>query len=191
MNYLAHLYLAENSPESLLGNFLGDFVKGQAINLYSDAIKKGIQLHRKVDAYTDSHPIFLESKRLISNINKRYAGIIVDVFYDHFLAINWSKYSSITLNEYAANIYRILQENEEILPDSLKKVMPNIIADNRLVSYADIQGISDVLERISARLKRANSLGKAIEDLLANYKRFESDFARFFPDLINYVNTLR
>src|SRR6476469_1163611 len=112
MNYLAHLYLADNSPESILGNLLGDFVKCQAaFNIYPIAIKKGIQLHRQVDAYTDSHAVVRESKKLISNINKRYAGIIIDVFYDHFLAKNWLTYSSIPLNEFAANVYAILQDN--------------------------------------------------------------------------------
>lgn len=191
MNYLAHLYLAEDSPESLVGNFLGDFVKGQAINLYSDAIQKGIKLHRKVDSYTDSHPIFLKSKRLISNLNKRYAGIIIDVFYDHFLAKNWSHYSGVPLNEYAAKVYRVLQENQGILPDSLRTILPYLIADNRLVSYAEIPGISFTLKRISLRLKRENSLDRAIEDLIANYEGFESDFTNFFPEIIHYVSKLR
>ncbi len=191
MNYLAHLYLAEDSPESILGNLLGDFLKGQSIDAYGDAIKKGIQLHKKVDIYTDSHPVFRASKSLISPVNRRYAGIIVDVFYDHFLAKNWLDYSLVTSKHFAARVYTILQENEAMLPDSIKKVLPNLINKDLLTSYAEIQGINLALQRISLRLKRENKLGSASEELTANYERFERDFQRFFPDLIDYVKTLR
>ena len=191
MNYLAHLYLAEDSPESLIGNLLGDFVKGRSIDTYGDEIKKGIQLHQKVDIYTDSHPIVRESKRLISPVNRRYSGIIVDVFYDHFLAINWLDYSSISLKEFTAKAYSILEQNEAILPDSIKRVLPNIINRNVLMSYVEIQGINYALQRISLRLKRENNLGSASEELIANYERFKLDFSRFFPELIDYVKTLR
>lgn len=191
MNYLAHLYLAEDTPESILGNLLGDFVKGQGAKAYCDEIKRGIQLHQKVDIYTDSHPIFRESKRLINSVNRRYAGIIVDVFYDHFLAKNWLDYSSITLKDFTLNIYKILQDNEVILPESLKGVLPNIIGRTLLMSYAEIEGIKFSLQRISVRLKRENSLGCASEDLTDKYEQFEADFKRFFPDLIGYVKRLR
>lgn len=191
MNYLAHLYLAEDIPESILGNLLGDFVKGQGAKAYCDEIKRGIQLHQKVDIYTDSHPVFRESKRLISSVNRRYAGIIVDVFYDHFLAKNWLNYSSITLQNFTLKVYKILQNNEAILPESLKKSLENIISRNLLMSYAEIKGINFALQRISVRLKRKNSLGCASEELTENYELFEADFKRFFPDLIDYVKRLR
>lgn len=191
MNYLAHLYLAEDSPKSLLGNLLGDFIKGRSIDAYCDEIKKGIQLHQRVDRYTDLHPVFHESKRLISPVNRRYAGIIIDIFYDHFLAKNWLSYSSIPLEEFTRNVYKILHTYEAILPDSLKRVLPNITRRNLLMSYAELQGMKVVLERISVRLKRENHLVSALDDLTANYERFESDFSLFFPDLIDYVQALR
>ncbi len=189
MNYLAHLYLAEDSPESLLGNLLGDFVKGQSIDAYCNEIKKGIQLHQRVDIYTDSHPVFRESKRLISPVNRRYAGILIDVFYDHFLAKNWLDYSSVSLKDFSSKVYEILKSNEAILPESLKRVLPNIIAKDLLMSYAEIQGIEAALQRLTLRLKRTNNLGSAWEELLTNYERFELDFYRFFPELVNYVKT--
>jgi acyl carrier protein phosphodiesterase len=189
MNYLAHLYLAEDSPESLLGKLLGDFVKGQSIDAYCNEIKKGIQLHQRVDIYTDSHPVFRESKRLISPVNRRYAGILIDVFYDHFLAKNWLDYSSVSLKDFSSKVYEILKSNEAILPESLKRVLPNIIAKDLLMSYAEIQGIEAALQRLTLRLKRTNNLGSAWEELLTNYERFELDFYRFFPELVNYVKT--
>ena len=191
MNYLAHLYLADDSPESLLGNLIGDFLKGTTVDRYSESIRKGIQLHKKVDRYTDLHDIVRKSKQLISPVNKRYAGIIVDVFYDHFLAKNWSNYSSIPLRSFTSNVYQVLQDNHEILPEYLKRVVPTLIAENRLMSYVNISGMSAALKRISERLKRENSLENAVEDLKANYERFEGDFGKFFPDLIDYVHTLR
>jgi acyl carrier protein phosphodiesterase len=191
MNYLAHLYLAEDSPQSLLGNLLGDFVKGQNTDAYCDEIKKGIQIHKKVDIYTDSHPVVRESKRLISPVNRRYAGIIVDVFYDHFLAKNWVTYSSVPLQEFTFKVYDILQSNQAILPESLKRVLPNIITRNLLMSYAEIPGINFALQRLSVRLKRENDLGRASEDLTDNYERFKLNFGRFFPELMDYVKTLR
>jgi acyl carrier protein phosphodiesterase len=191
MNYLAHLYLAEDSPESLLGNLLGDFLKGWNTDLYCNEIKKGIQLHKNVDRYTDSHPVVRESKRLISSVNRRYAGIIVDVFYDHFLAKNWLDYSSVTLRDFTLRVYEVLQTNEAILPNSIRRILPNIISKNLLMSYSEIQGINAALQRLSGRLKRENNLETAAEDLMVNYERFELDFHRFFPDLIDYVKTLR
>lgn len=191
MNYLAHLYLAEDSPKSILGNLLGDFLKGRGTDGYCEEIKKGIQLHKAVDIYTDSHAVVRESKRLISPVNRRYAGIIIDVFYDHFLAKNWLDYSSVSLPEFTSKVYGILQSYQAILPDSLKKALPNIITRNLLMSYTEISGVSFALQRLSVRLKRKNYLGMASEDLTANYEQLKFNFDCFFPELIDYVETLR
>lgn len=191
MNYLAHLYLADDSPESIVGNLLGDFLKGHGTEGYCDEIKKGIRLHKNVDTYTDSHPIVRESKRLISPVNRRYAGILIDVFYDHFLAKNWLTYSSVSLHGFTVKVYDILQSYQAILPDSLKRGLPHIIKRNLLMSYAEISGISFALQRISLRLKRENNLGRAVEELTTNYECFELNFDLFFPELIDYVKTLR
>ncbi|MEW6494740.1 MAG: ACP phosphodiesterase [Cyanobacteriota bacterium] len=185
MNYLAHLYLAEDSPESIIGNLLGDFIKGQRLSDYSEAIKRGIKFHQQVDIYTDSHPVFRQSKRLISSINGRYAGILIDVFYDHFLAKHWLIFSSVSLKEFSLKVYKILQVNEGILPDPLKRFLPTMIQRNLLMSYANIQGIDTALKKISLRVKRENNLGNAIEELINNYERLELDFYRFFPQLID------
>jgi len=190
MNYLAHLYLAEDSPQSLLGNLLGDFLKGRTIDDYCDGIQKGIRLHQKVDLYTDSHPVVRGSKRLISPVNRRYAGLLVDIFYVHFLAKNWLDFSGVSLQEFSLRIYQTLQQNESILPDSLKSILPNIINRDLLASYAEIQGIDTALKRLSLRVKRENNLGGASEELINNYEGLQSDFYRFFPELIDYVKTL-
>ncbi|NJK73646.1 MAG: DUF479 domain-containing protein [Richelia sp. CSU_2_1] len=191
MNYLAHLFLSAGTPESLIGNLLGDFVKGSTVNLYDGEIRKGIDLHRKVDSYTDSHVIVRSSKSLISPQRRRFAGVLVDVFYDHFLAKNWREYSEVPLSDFARCAYKILQDNRDILPESLQRVLPIIIARDLLSSYQEISEIASTLARMSARIKRINNLASGIEDLTVNYQQLESDFRAFFPDLISYAATCK
>ena len=190
MNYLAHLFLAEGTPESLIGNLLGDFVKGSAVNLYDLEIRKGIDLHRKVDIYTDSHAIVRSSKSLISPQRRRFAGVLVDVFYDHFLAKNWLEYSEVPLPDFARGVYQVLQDSRDILPESLNQIVPTIIARDLLCSYREIGGIDTAINRMSARIKRANNLAGGVEDLTANYQQFESHFRAFFPLLIIYARNI-
>ncbi|MEG4321714.1 MULTISPECIES: ACP phosphodiesterase [unclassified Microcoleus] len=191
MNYLAHLFLSDGTPASLIGNLLGDFVKGSAVNLYPDEIRNGIDLHRKVDRYTDSHPIVRSSTSLVCADRRRFAGVLVDVFYDHFLAKNWLEYSEIPLRDFSRGVYKILQDNRDILPESLKRVMPQIIGRDLLGSYQEIGGIESALNRMSARIRRTNNLASGVEDLTANYQQLESDFRAFFPDLINYAKKFK
>jgi acyl carrier protein phosphodiesterase len=189
MNYLAHLFLSEPTPESLVGNLLGDFVKGPVKHLYTEEIRKGIDLHRKVDIYTDSHDVVRSSKSLIDPDRSRFAGIIIDIFYDHFLAKNWREYSNVPLSEFTNYVYRVLEANREILPDSLQRILPHLILEDWLTSYREVSGIDRTLKRMSARIKRENNVGEAIEDLEANYQQFESNFRTFFPDLIDYTKS--
>ena len=191
MNYLTHLYLAEDTPESIVGNLLGDFVKGSAINDYSEGIKAGIKLHRKIDIFTDSHIFFKKSKYLINDNQKRYAGIIVDIFYDHYLAKKWSDYSAVSLNNFAVKVYQILEDYRNLLPESLIKILPNMISNNLLVSYSEISGINAALSRLSLKLKRKNNLAEATQDLENSYQCFESNFGEFFPELVQYVQSLK
>ena len=124
MNYLAHIYLSENNDESKLGNFLGDFANKSLENNFEYSIRNGIFMHRKLDSFTDSNLVFLESKKRISSLNRRFAGVLIDMFYDHFLAKNWSEYSSISLEEYSDNFYSILKRFSYCLPDKLTRRMP-------------------------------------------------------------------
>jgi acyl carrier protein phosphodiesterase len=191
MNYLAHLYLAENHSESLLGNLLGDFVKGAIAPAYSEEVRKGIELHRKVDRFTDSHAVVRASIKLISPARRRFAGVIVDIFYDHLLAKDWQMYSATPLADFSQNIYRVLQENHDLLPERLQNMLPYIIGEDWLTSYREVGAIDRALNRIATRLVkrfgRDNSLSNAVEELEANYRQLESDFHSFFPDLIDYV----
>lgn len=191
MNYLAHIYLSDNTDESMLGNFLGDFVNKSLENNFEYSIREGIFMHRKLDSFTDSNLVFLESKKRISNLNRRFAGVLIDMFYDHFLAKNWSQYSPIALEEYADNFYSMLEKFSYCLPDKLTKRLPYMIEENWLLSYKDISGIKVPLERISRRFSEsAHPLVNPSDELIKNYESLESDFKKFFPCAIEYANKL-
>lgn len=196
MNYLAHLYLAEDTEESRLGNLLGDFVKGPVSESpYSPGIKKGIETHRKVDLFTDSHRKFLESKELISTERRRFAGVILDLAFDHFLAKNWRAYADSELGSFTEEVYGMLSRNSPILPVKLASFLPRMIHEDWLGSYEKLEGVSLVIERISARLerkfKRENTLRGGAKEIEANYDALENNFEQFFPDVINYVDNYR
>jgi len=194
MNYLAHLYLAEDSDESLLGNLLGDFVKGRLGEQYSPEIIKGIKTHRKVDLYTDSHPNFLACKKLLRPERRRFAGIIVDMSFDHFLAKNWSDYSELELHDFTNRVYGVLLDREETLPQKLRDRIPYMVQDDWLGSYKNIDTIGLALNAISKRLSRfekAKPIKDGLDDIKANYEEFEENFIEFFPDLISFVNDYR
>jgi len=192
MNYLAHIYLSENNDESKLGNFLGDFANKSLENNFEYSIRNGIFMHRKLDSFTDSNPVFLESKKRISSLNRRFAGVLIDMFYDHFLAKNWSEYSSISLEEYSDNFYSILKRFSYCLPDKLTRRMPLMIKENWLLSYKEINGIEISLERISWRFSESkHPLLNPIDELVRNYENLEIDFKKFFPYAIQYANELK
>lgn len=194
MNYLAHLLLAENTPESRIGNLLGDFVKGQIeINnsSYNEAIIKGIKTHYQVDCFTDKHAIFKQSKQRIYQSQGRLSAVLIDVFYDHFLANYWQLFSSEKLETFADHTYITLQKSHHLLPEKLQLVLPRIILENWLVSYRTIEGIERTCQRLGKRIKRANNFAIARYDLQANYQELEADFLSFFPQLVKYIDTNR
>lgn len=191
MNYLAHLYLAEDSPESILGNLLGDFVKGRLDRTYSPEIIRGIITHRKVDSFTDSHKLVLLSKRLISPRRRRFAGIIVDVSFDHFLARYWADYSSVELGFFTRRVYDLLKLYRDTLPEGLRSSIPRMSDEDWLGSYSRIEGVGAVLDRISRRFKRENGLKGSVEELESNYSALEDNFRAFFPELIAFVEDFR
>jgi len=187
MNYLAHLYLAEDSPESLLGSILGDFVKGAIGNRYPPKIKRGIELHRKIDAYTDSHPMTRASRNLYSPARRRFAGIIVDLCYDHLLYRHWTEFSDLILDRFISRVYDILMTHRAMLPARLKIMIPVMIREDWLGSYRDLNGVEEALRRLSGRLTNADRLPGAMEEIKVHYRRLEANFLIFFPDLIHFV----
>lgn len=188
MNYLAHAFLSEkNNDESIIGNLLGDFVKGNPEQHYSGDILKWIKIHRKIDYFTDVHSMFRSSKRLISHNRRRFSGIIIDICFDHFLANNWRQFSDEDLPVFVQRVYSILESNKLMLPERLKTILPRLITEDWFTSYKSLDGVGSVLNRISKRLKRENTLAGSVEEIIENYEQLEANFFRFFPELIGFV----
>ncbi|RED49290.1 acyl carrier protein phosphodiesterase [Seonamhaeicola aphaedonensis] len=188
MNYLAHIYLSGDNELITIGNFTADAIKGNKYKNYPKELQIGILLHRHIDSFTDAHKtVRLSTKRLHKNYG-HYAGVIVDIFYDHFLAKNWSNYSNIPLKDYVENFYNSLEANFETLPQKVKHMVPYMINGNWLLSYADIDGIQKVLDGMNRRTKNKSKMNMAINELQEYYNEFESEFTSFFKELIDTSN---
>jgi acyl carrier protein phosphodiesterase len=187
MNYLAHLYLSSESPEALVGAMLGDFVKGSRKDSYPTAIRRGIELHRSIDTFTDVHEIVRNSKRLFSTERRRFAGILLDIFFDHFLAKNWSAYHELELKDFTNQAYQNLQMQSEWLTPDLAKVVPMMSREDWLGNYQRIDWVEFTLTKLANRVRRGEAISTGIIELQQNYEAFEKSFAEFFPALITFV----
>ncbi|WP_339653826.1 ACP phosphodiesterase [uncultured Maribacter sp.] len=186
MNFLAHIYLSFNDKEITIGNFIADSIRGNKFEHLPIRIQKGIKLHRFIDTYTDTHDIpKISSKRLHANYS-HYSRVIVDIYYDHFLAKNWSKYSDTPLDIFVDNFYDLLEDNYKILPDGVKRMMPYMIADNWIYNYSKMDGIARVLNGMNRRTKNKSKMNFAILDLEEHYDAFEEEFSDFFEELITF-----
>lgn len=192
MNYLAHIYLARHSDDAMLGALLGDFVKPHSGASFSDEMEAEILTHRKVDSFTDSHPRVLHAKSLFSAPTRRYAGILLDVFYDHLLAASWDRYAEVPLAQFIQRFYAALARRAAVLPPNLAQAAPRMIEQDWLGSYAQYEGVEIAVRRISTRLSRNGHLMRdGLADLQANYRELEEGFHAFFPELILFVDHRR
>ncbi len=189
MNFLAHSYLSGDSESILVGNFIGDFVKGQGYRNYEFGIRKGIVLHREIDSYTDQHPLVLQSKVRLRPNYHHYSGVVVDLFYDHFLAKNWDLYSNQALSDFAQWVYRTVAQNQELLPDRVSGMLSYMTKGNWLLNYAEIRGIDRALTGMASRTRFRSNMENAAGDLEHHYQEFESEFLQFFPQIADHVRT--
>ena len=187
MNFLAHIYLSGDSPKIMVGNFIGDFVKGNQLQSYEEDIQLGIRVHRAIDSYTDSHKVVKQSKVRLSEKYRHYSGVIVDVYYDHFLAKNWERFHNDPLEVYVKESYSTILSYDEILPKQVKRMLSYMIPQNWLVSYRDLDGIGQALTGLSKRTTFDSGMEFAINDLKEHYEEFESEFLNFFEDLREHV----
>jgi len=182
MNYLAHLHLGGSRPGQLLGSLYGDFVKGRLQGQFDAEIEAAIQLHRRIDVFTDRHPLVDIALSRFSNTRRRYAGIVLDVFFDHCLARDWGRYAEQPLAQFTSDVYRVLS-SERQLPERLAKIAPYMVADDWLGSYEDFEVLDQVLRGISRRLTRPEELAGAMEELRGLYEPLSEDFRLFYPEL--------
>ena len=188
MNWLAHLRLAPNEPEVRIGALCGDFATADELLALPPRVQVGVAHHRAVDRFTDAHPIVARSKARIAPERRRFAGVLVDVFYDHFLARHWSQLGDgSSLRDFAAAHYRLLETDAPWLPAALRLAVPHMKQHDWLSSYAAIAGIDDVLRRMDRRLRRPGPLAEACGDLRTAYDGLEADFAEFFPLVVHFA----
>ena len=190
MNFLVHLYLSGDDDDILIGNFIADSVKGSALARYPERIQEGIVLHRKIDQFTDEHPVVLKGKVRLRPKFHKYAPVIMDVFYDHFLAIHWDDYCSVSLTDYVKAVYELLEKNTESFPERTKMMLPYMIGGNWLEGYRHLEGINRSLTGMSKRTNFKSDMEFATKDLERNYDFYEEEFNEFFPLLVDYVKSL-
>ena len=188
MNYLAHLHLGGQRPGQLLGSLYGDFVKGRLQGQFAPEVEAAIQLHRRIDVFTDRHPLVDIALGRFSDTRRRYAGIVLDVFFDHCLARDWKLYADQPLEVFTADVYRVLT-HERQLPERLARIAPHMVANDWLGSYQQFEVLEQVLRGISRRLSRPEELAGAMQELRRLYEPLSEDFALFYPQLQDFAQS--
>jgi acyl carrier protein phosphodiesterase len=194
MNYLAHVLLSRDGPDQLTGAMLGDFVKGPLDGRYAPGVRAAIALHRAIDRYTDQHPLVRAARGVVSPGRRRFAGIIVDVFYDHFLACHWDRYCEMPLAPFTRMVYRTLLPQSAGFPERLQRMLPHMAREDWLSSYRELWAVEAALDGIARRFRRfeqARVLVGAIGELSDNRAVFEAGFLEFFPQLQRFVSAAR
>ncbi|AWH86206.1 DUF479 domain-containing protein [Flavobacterium album] len=186
MNFLAHIYLSGDNDLIKIGNFIADGIHGKPDDFPPD-VRKGIIVHRAIDTYTDAHPIFRQGTKRLHAAYHHYAGVIMDIFYDHFLAKNWKEYSTEPLHKFTAAFYKSLKDNYDILTERAKGMMPHMIQYDWLGSYATTEGIGRILTQMDHRTGNKSVMGKSIKELLEFYDVYEAEFREFFIDIQQHV----
>ncbi|OIR08722.1 acyl carrier protein phosphodiesterase [mine drainage metagenome] len=182
MNFLAHALLAGDAPALIVGGVIGDWIKGPLPGTLPDDLAKGVALHRAIDSYAESNPAFCRSRSRVSADRRRYAGVLVDVFYDHLLARNWAAIHNRPLDEYCAGVYRLIEDRLNDLPVSSHRALTLMADEDWLTSYAQIEGIADVLARMSRRARQPNPLTNGEQEFLADIDGFAGDFQEWLGD---------
>jgi acyl carrier protein phosphodiesterase len=191
VNHLAHLFLAGDTAESLIGNLAGDFVKGPLGDRFPPAIRGGIVQHRRIDAFTDSHPAAAAFRRVLTPEHGHYARVIADMFFDHFLACRFHEYAGEPLETFLARTFATIDPYVESLPGMLRVVYPRIRDERWLESYADVDGIRFALSNISRRFSRRPDLANAARHLVDSRVELERRFEEFLPDVIAFARAIR
>ncbi len=191
MNFLAHLLLVPDDEDLLLGNFMGDFVRNQHLNLYPERVRQGIWLHRRIDFFTDYHPLVRESVIMLRPTHGKYAGVVWDVLSDALLSHHWAQFCDTPLREFTAQMYQVLQRRLNDLPPALQRRLPHMIADDWLMQYQYDSGIAFTLSQLQSIVSRPEFLEHGVRSLREHYEALSQRFMAFFPDAMAYVAMLR
>lgn len=186
MNFLAHAFLSGGDEDIITGNFIADRVKGKAWENYEGGIRIGILLHRQIDDFTDTHTINRHSSRLLQPYFGKYSPVVTDVMNDHLLAIEWAKYHPESLEKFIRFTYDSIRKNEHLLPEKSRMMLPYMIHQDWLGSYIRLEGIADVLKRMSKRTPFESGMEKSLEPLANNFNQLQGNFRQFFPELMDH-----
>jgi acyl carrier protein phosphodiesterase len=187
MNFLAHLYLSGDDEEVITGNFIADHVKGDSVMKYSDGIRLGIRLHREIDAFTDTHPVFLKTRDRLNGNYRKYSGVVADMFYDHFLSAEWKTYSDENLEAFTNRIHSILIKRYPVLPEKSQRFIAYMKKFNWFTGYGTFEGLGRALNGMAIRTPFKSGMENAIKDLKADYDLYKNEFQEFFPEIIAYM----
>ncbi len=191
MNFLAHLYLSGDNREVILGNFIADHVKGNKVMTYSPGIRGGIALHRSIDDFTDHHPVVKECVERIRPDFRKYAGVVVDMYFDHFLSNDWNSWSNEPLKSFTSRMYDIIIESSRILPPRTLHMIPYMQNHDWLGNYGNFEGLNRALTGMARRTPFYSNMETAADKLREEYGYYESCFSLFFPELIVHSNKVR
>ncbi len=190
MNFLAHLHLGRHTDRFLLGSLLGDFVRGR-IEDNSDIdpeVRRGIIVHRKIDAWTDQHPVWQRSRARLTSGRRRFAGIIIDVFYDHFLSRHWDRFCDIERAAFIGGCYAALERQRDEVDPTVRPIFTRMAEEDWLGSYHDLDGIAETLRRISRRSPRVSPIAGSDAELREHEADYEADFLEFYPDAMEFAD---
>jgi len=189
MNYLAHCFLAEPNCDSIVGNLLGDFCKKLDEKSLSDELKFALANHRAVDKFTDHHDLVKEAKALFSPHRRRFAGIAVDVLFDHFLIKHWSVFSDVPYNEFKKETYQLITQGYSIMPQQMRVVMTSVVENDWFSNYQQLESTGYAIDRIAQRIRFKNNFAGALEDIILHERQLEQIFLAFFPQLQRAIIT--
>ncbi|MBW0146236.1 acyl carrier protein phosphodiesterase [Marinobacter arenosus] len=190
MNHLAHVFLAPDSPEARVGSILGDFTRGVVLSRLPNEVQKGVRHHRAVDSFTDQHPEVLASKACFSRQRRRFAGVALDILYDHYLLRHWQRFSQADRDTFVQTVYGELQSHEYLMPEPMIRVARRMVWHDWFGAYQDLESIGHALDRVAGRVRFPNRFSGIIDEIRANDVELEERFLMFFPDLQTFAGDI-
>lgn len=190
MNHLAHVFLAPDSPEARVGSILGDFTRGVDLSALPPEVRRGVRHHRAVDSFTDQHPEVLASKQVFSRQRRRFAGVALDVLYDHFLLRYWSRFSANDRDRFIRHTYRELMHHQHLMPGHMAQVTRRMVQHDWFGAYRELDNVGRALDRIAGRIRFRNNFEGIIGEIREHQPELEQHFLAFFPELQRFAGDI-
>jgi acyl carrier protein phosphodiesterase len=183
MNYLGHLYLAGQDPLVVVGNFMADAVKGRDLSRFPEAVQRGIRMHRAIDTFTDAHPLQRAGRERLRPHAGRYSGVVMDLFFDHLLAVDWGRWHTDALPDFAQRMYALLQAHAHLMPHRTQDMLSYMVRYDWLTSYATTEGLARALHGLSHLVPEGEVMRGAEQVLLDHFEDYRNEFGIFLPEI--------